>query len=80
MNPCLRGGPFGRRSPLQRGPYSTPNDTPDASTFTARPRGRADDRPSYGAGHEEASGVLADLVDGGSTTMPAAWAANFDVL
>ncbi len=53
---------------------------PDASTFTARPRGRADDRPSYGAGHEEASGVLADLVDGGSTTMPAAWAANFDVL
>lgn len=53
---------------------------PDASTFTARPRGRADDWPSYGAGYDEASGVLADLVDGGSTTTPAAWAANFDVL
>jgi hypothetical protein len=25
VNPCLRGVPFGRRLPLQRGPYSTPN-------------------------------------------------------
>ncbi len=27
MNPDLRGVPFGRRSPLQRGPFSTPNHT-----------------------------------------------------
>jgi hypothetical protein len=24
VNPSVRGGPFGRRSPLQRGPFSTP--------------------------------------------------------
>ena len=27
MNPAVRGVPFGRRSPLQRGPYSTPIHT-----------------------------------------------------
>lgn len=37
MNPCLRGVPFGRRSPLQRGPYSTPKHTRDDARFmTAR--------------------------------------------
>jgi hypothetical protein len=56
---------------------------PDASTFTARPRGRADDWSSCGTGHGEAFGAPADLVDlvgGGGTTMPPAWAAGVDVL
>lgn len=52
---------------------------PDASTFTARPRGRAADWPSHGAGHDEAFGVLAGL-EGGGMTMPPAWAGNSDVL
>ena len=38
MNPCIRGVLFGRRSPLQRGPFSTPNHTrADAAGYSAGP-------------------------------------------
>ena len=37
MNPITRGVPFGRRSPLQRGPFSTPKHT----YFGTRPSRKA---------------------------------------
>ena len=33
MNPTIRGVPFGRRSPLQGGPFSTPNHTEAAWSY-----------------------------------------------